>query len=91
MIKWKGFEQFKFGASGFSFLRLSRDFSETCSAQSLATCTGLNEYFLSSSSQEAPKFALKFFRKYSYGLILREIQTVQQIFILSSKYKFLMK
>ena len=52
MIKWKSFEQFKFGASIFSFLRLSWEFSETCSAQSLATCTGLNEHFLSSSSQE---------------------------------------
>ena len=46
--------------------QVSEKVSEKVSAQSPATCTDLNEHLLSSSSQEAPKFALKFFRKYSY-------------------------
>ena len=37
------------------------------------------------------RFALKFFRKYNYWLILREIQTVQKNFILSSKLKLKLK
>ena len=89
MIKWKMENSLNFAHNLRVGITQSNFSSSQHSKSQLTPCyvrgfSWLAEYFLSSSGTANFKLALKFFRKYHYYLILREIWIVQRFFNLSS-------